>query len=104
VRIVDRRHRYYKYKAAVLDVTQPRVAVLRVENERCSILEGMHERDLETVVPREDNARVMILAGAHAGTCGRVLHRNSKRECLEVHVDEDGSTVTYGFDDVSAMA
>ena len=104
VRIVDRRHRYYKYKAAVVDVTQPRVAVLRVENERQSMLEDMHERDLETVVPRETNARVMVLVGSYAGTTGRLLSRDSKTSLVQVHLDEDGSSRKYTFDDVCAVA
>jgi len=104
VRIVDRRNRYYKYKAAVLDVTQPRVAVLRVENERRSILEDMHERDLETVIPRQDNARVMVLAGSYAGTTGRLLSRDSRASTAEVHLDDDGANEKFSYDDICALA
>ncbi len=104
VRIVDRRHRYYKHKAEVLDVTQPRVAVLRVENERRSRLEDMHERDLETVIPRESGARVMILSGSYAGFTARVLSRDSKGQTAELHIDEDGCNRQYSFDDICALA
>ena len=77
--------RYYNVKVVIADVTRP--GYCNVVTPEGKMLEGgcMHvdkytkrradltERDLETVIPKEANARVMVVRGPHQFKVGKLM-------------------------------
>lgn len=50
------------------------------------LYENLREKDIETVIPREDGAQVALLKGEHKGEIGKILSRDKKKEELTVQV------------------
>nr|XP_004670132.2 G-patch domain and KOW motifs-containing protein [Jaculus jaculus] len=99
VRFVDKFHkggRYYNTKMTIEDVLSPDTCVCRTDEGR--ILEGLREDMLETLVPKGEGSRVMVVLGPQAGKVGILLNRDRVRsralvqlpgenEVLELHYD-----------------
>lgn len=75
---------YYERKVTVVDVTEPGVCLCRDDEGR--LLEGVRQRDLETVVPRQSGALVMLLRGPHRGRIAELLERDTKRAIATVRL------------------
>ena len=50
------------------------------------LYENLREKDIETVIPREDGAQIALLKGDHKGEVGKILSRDKKKEELTVQV------------------
>ncbi|XP_048344395.1 G-patch domain and KOW motifs-containing protein [Sphaerodactylus townsendi] len=90
VRFVDKLYKggkYYNTKMVIEDVLKPDTCVCRTEEGR--ILDGIQESMLETVIPRGDSDRVMVVLGDHAGQVGRIMHRNKDQSCALVQLQRD---------------
>jgi ribosomal protein L24 len=61
----------------------------------------LREKEIETVIPREDNACIAILKGEFKGEVGKMLSRDKKREKVTVQI---GMTdiIEVSLDDCSA--
>nr|DBA21644.1 TPA: hypothetical protein GDO54_018253 [Pyxicephalus adspersus] len=100
VRFIDRRYKggkYYNSKMLVEDVLSPTTCVCRTENGR--ILEDLKQDMLETVIPKEEGAYVMVVLGKYRWQVGKILHRDRQksRALVQLQGDHDGS-VTLGYD------
>lgn len=100
VRFIDKYFKggkYYNYKVLVEDVLSPTTCVCRTENGR--ILEDIKQDMLETVIPKEEGARVMVVLGKHRGQVGKILHRDRQKSRALVHLqgDHEGA-VTLSYD------
>lgn len=75
VRVVDRHAgggKLYLKKGVVTDVPVPGVCTVAMD-EGGAVLTGMSQGDLETVVPKGEGGRVLVLRGEHRGSVGRLL-------------------------------
>jgi ribosomal protein S4E len=50
------------------------------------VYDNLREKDLETVIPREENASVAILRGQFKGEVGKILSKDKKKEKVTIQV------------------
>ncbi|XP_044540278.1 G-patch domain and KOW motifs-containing protein-like [Gracilinanus agilis] len=104
VRFVDRRHhkgRYYNTKMIIEDVLSPDTCVCRTDEGR--LLEGLREDMLETLIPKEEKAAVMVVLGPQRGQVGRILGRDKERSQALVQLlqgEGEGTVLRLDFDAV----
>lgn len=96
VRCIDRGFqagRYYNCKMVVEDMVTPDTCVCRTDEGL--LVEGLQEAMLETVIPRGDGDRVMVVLGEHRGKVGRILEREpaQSRALVQLQRDEAGGRV-----------
>lgn len=95
--------RLYLKKAEVVDVPEPtRCSLLLAESREA--LSGVHQSQLETVVPREEGRRLLIVSGPMRGQRARLLSRNPDAQAVAVQLTSDFSVHKLAFDDVSEFA
>lgn len=105
VRVVSKKvegGKLYNTKLRVTDVLSAyKFHALPLEGAQV-LYENLREKDIETVIPREDGAQVALLKGEHKGEVGKILSRDKKKEELTVQV---GLTdiVTVHLDDCCAV-
>jgi len=87
----------YKEKGIVVDVTKKGVATLKMSNGQVI---NVAERHLETALPKVGGNSI-ILNGNQRFSKGRLLERDSKKNCGVVQVFEDMSIVTTSLDDMA---
>lgn len=101
VRIVDKRSKYYKQKVVVNDVISPERIECMTESGR--ILDDIDPYDVETVIPKDDMALVMIVRGPneHRGKVAEILKRDTKRELAAIRILPDKEEVLkLYYDDI----
>ncbi|XP_043850678.1 G-patch domain and KOW motifs-containing protein [Dromiciops gliroides] len=104
VRFVDKRHhkgRYYNTKMTIEDVLSPDTCVCRTDEGR--LLEGLREDMLETLIPKEETARVMVVLGPQRGQVGRLLGRDKEKSRALVQLLQEegqGTVLQLGYDAV----
>lgn len=101
VRFVDKQHKggqYYNTKMTIEDVLSPGTCVCRTDEGR--ILEGLREDMLETLVPKVDGHRVMVVLGPEAGKVGRLLGRDRARSRAMVQLQRDSRLLELHYDAV----
>jgi len=101
VRIVDKKHDYYKEKAAVVDVQYDGSCTCKIKNG----LIDLHESQLETVIPKssDQDVYVKITGGSRSyrGRLGKILSKDKRKQKVNVQLLEDRDQVlTISFDDV----
>ena len=104
VKVVDKQlqsGRLYLKKAEVIEVIQPKVCTLYSRDTR-KYYSDVHQNQLETIVPQEEGARVLVVQGRYKGQRARLLKRNKEAQVAVVQLLSDLSEVTkLSFDDVS---
>ncbi|XP_040487652.1 G-patch domain and KOW motifs-containing protein [Ursus maritimus] len=101
VRFVDKQHKggqYYNTKMTIEDVLSPDTCVCRTDEGR--ILEGVKEGMLETLVPKVEGNRVMVVLGPQAGRVGRLLGRDRERSRALVQLRRENQLVELHYDAV----
>ncbi|XP_055984624.1 G-patch domain and KOW motifs-containing protein [Sorex fumeus] len=101
VRFVDKQHKgghYYNTKMTIEDVLSPGICVCRTDEGR--ILEGLKEDMLETLVPKVEGHRVMVVLGPQAGKVGRLLGRDQARSRAMVQLQRENQLVELHYDAV----
>ncbi|GFS01519.1 G patch domain and KOW motifs-containing protein [Elysia marginata] len=84
VRMIDKSFgngKYYKEKVVIVDVPTPGVCVCRTINDK--VIPDVPQSSLETVIPRDDDAHVMIVSGSEIGQIGKIMKRDKDR-CLAI--------------------
>ncbi|XP_064359488.1 uncharacterized protein LOC135325402 [Dromaius novaehollandiae] len=99
VRCVDKAHgagRYYNCKMVVEDVVSRNTCVCRTDEGL--LVEGLREAMLETVIPRGEADRVMVVLGEHAGKVGRILERDPARSRALVQLQREAAGQVLALD------
>ncbi|KAM5145378.1 G-patch domain and KOW motifs-containing protein [Mantella aurantiaca] len=101
VRFIDKHYKggkYYNSKMLVEDVLSPVMCVCRTDTGR--IVDDIKQNMLETVIPKEEGDRVLVVLGKHRGQVGRILHRDRQksRALVQLQGDHDDDAVTLGYD------
>jgi G patch domain/KOW motif-containing protein len=102
VRIVDKRiqgGRLYLKKGCVLDVAPDGSCDVRLEEGRQVVT--AHQDQLETVVPQEVGAAVMVVQGRHKGRKGRLLQVSLSSGAAALQLVGDLEVVRLLLDDVA---
>eukprot|EP00049_Salpingoeca_infusionum_P019611 m.362684 g.362684 ORF g.362684 m.362684 type:complete len:331 (+) comp20750_c0_seq1:133-1125(+) len=100
VRIVSKSYkdgRYYKHKVRVADV--PSADDVVCTDDRGRMLDGLKQRQLETVIPKEMNSTVMIVSGKYSGTRAKLIAKDDRKEKATVLIEETIAE-ELSFDDV----
>uniref|UniRef100_A0A8D0K233 G-patch domain and KOW motifs-containing protein n=1 Tax=Sus scrofa TaxID=9823 RepID=A0A8D0K233_PIG len=99
VRFVDKQHKggqYYNTKMTIEDVLSPDTCVCRTDEGQ--VLEGLREDMLETLVPKVEGHRVMVVLGPRAGRVGRLLERDRERSRALVQLRRENQVVELHYD------
>ncbi|XP_034340629.1 G-patch domain and KOW motifs-containing protein [Arvicanthis niloticus] len=99
VRFIDKLHkggRYYNTKMIIEDVLSPDTCVCRTDEGR--VLEGLREDMLETLIPKEEGHRVMVVLGPHAGKVGLLLSRDRAQSHALVQLERENRVVELHYD------
>ncbi|KAK7798482.1 hypothetical protein U0070_022435 [Myodes glareolus] len=99
VRFIDKLHkggRYYNTKMTIEDVPSPDTCVCRTDEGR--VLEGVTENMLETLIPKGEGHRVMVVLGPHAGKVGLLLSRDSVQNQALVQLGRENQVVELHYD------
>ncbi|XP_077609092.1 G-patch domain and KOW motifs-containing protein isoform X1 [Crocuta crocuta] len=101
VRFVDRLHKggqYYNTKMTIEDVLSPDTCVCRTDQGQ--VLEGLREYMLETLVPKVQGNRVMVVLGPQAGKVGRLLDWDRERSRAVVQLRRENQLLELHYDAV----
>lgn len=101
VRFIDKLHkggRYYNTKMTIEDVLSPDTCVCRTDEGR--VLEGVREGMLETLIPKGEGHRVMVVLGPHAGKVGLLLSRDSVQSQALVQLGRENRVVELHYDTI----
>jgi len=104
VKVVDKHlhsGKLYLKKAEIIEVSQPKVCTLYSRDTR-KYHSDVHQSQLETVVPQEEGARVLVVQGQYKGQRARLLKRSKDAQVAVVQFLSDLSQVVkLPFDDLS---
>ncbi|XP_066106082.1 G-patch domain and KOW motifs-containing protein [Saccopteryx bilineata] len=101
VRFVDRLHKggqYYNTKMTIEDVVSPDTCVCRTDEGQ--VLEGVREDMLETLIPRGQGNRVMVVLGPQAGRVGHLLDWDREQSQAVVQLRREDRLVELHYDAV----
>ncbi|XP_078219350.1 G-patch domain and KOW motifs-containing protein [Callithrix jacchus] len=101
VRFVDKMYKggqYYNTKMIIEDVLSPDTCVCQTDEGR--VLEGLREDMLETLVPKAEGDRVMVVLGPQAGRVGHLLSRDRARSRALVQLPRENQVVELHYDAV----
>ncbi|KAB0404995.1 hypothetical protein E2I00_015911 [Balaenoptera physalus] len=99
VRFVDKLHKggqYYNTKMTIEDVLSPDTCVCRTDEGQ--VLEGLREDMLETLVPKVQGNRVMVVLGPWAGRVGHLLDRDREQSRALVQLQRESRVVELHYD------
>jgi len=94
--------RLYNQKVRVVDVITPTECTCVTDSGR--LLEGVGQRHLETLVPRQEGAIVMVVRGPWRRRLAKVLDRSGSRSRVWVQPKDETDVVELGYDDVCEYA
>ncbi|KJH44476.1 hypothetical protein DICVIV_09484 [Dictyocaulus viviparus] len=101
VRFIDENYKkgkYFKEKMRVVDVASRKDICL--EDSRGKMHYGIRQSWLETVLPRIEKSRVMIVRGKYKG-CSALIEEKNKRDCtVVIRLLSSNEIITVDFDDV----
>lgn len=103
VRIIDRmlaKGQLYLKKGTVVDVHQPTVCDVVIDEPQRRI-SGVHQGQVETLVPKKEGATLLVLRGEHRGQRAKLLHRNVKAGAAAVQLSAEMEVVKVSFDDIA---
>jgi hypothetical protein len=103
VRIVDKRTgggKLYLKKGTVMDVRPDGRCDVRLEEEGRGVV-TVHQDQLETVVPKDPGAAVMVVSGEHKGRKGRLLQASTSSGAAALQLLGDMQVVRLLLDDVA---
>ncbi|XP_002156442.2 G-patch domain and KOW motifs-containing protein isoform X1 [Hydra vulgaris] len=102
VRIISQKYKngkFYNKKVKVLDVISKNVCTCKTDDK--THLEDVHQKYLETVIPREKDSYVMIVLGKYKGRLAKLLERSSKDCNAVVQMTSNKHVIKISYDHVS---
>ena len=103
VKVVDKHlqgGKLYLKKAEVIEVLQPKLCTLYSRDTR-KYYSNVRQDQLETVVPQNEDARVLVVQGQFKGQRARLLQRRKDAQLAVVQFVSDFEVHKLPFDDVS---
>lgn len=103
VKVVDKKAfkgRVYLKKGTVIDVISPTVCDIYIDDFK-EVFQHVSQEQLETSVPRQKGATVMVVAGKYKQCLGQLLHRSKHSEYVAVQVHDENDVQKLHLDDVA---
>lgn len=60
-----------------------------------------HQHQLETIVPRKEGSRVLVVSGKLRGQRAKLLQRNAEHSQAAIQLTEDFSVCKVSFDEIA---
>ncbi|XGW31825.1 hypothetical protein V3C99_010196 [Haemonchus contortus] len=101
VRFIDENYKkgkYFKEKMRVVDVASRKD--ISLEDSHGKMHYGIRQSSLETVLPRLEKSRVMIVRGKHKGHTATMEEKDKKRCLVVARLLRSNEIITVDFDDV----
>lgn len=89
VRVVSKKcygGKYYNQKVRITDVVDRYKFLAQPIESGVEILDSLTEKDIETVLPKENGASVLILRGEFKGEIGTIMSRDRKKDEVVIQV------------------
>ncbi len=105
VRIVDKKAsngRYYLKKGTVVDVKTPETCDIFIDDFR-EVAQDLHQRQLETVVPKVEGSPLLCVSGKWKGRQGTLLRRNKKTDYIACQLEDEEEVLKLHLDDVCEL-
>ena len=102
VRIISSKYKngkYYNKKANIVDVIDPMTCNCTTDEGK--LLEGVRQKDIETIIPKEINTTVKVVQGRHAGRRGKLLEKNKAKGSCYVQLTNEHDARKFYYDEVS---
>jgi len=102
VRIISSKYKsgkYYNKKVNIVDVTDPKTCSCTTDEGK--LLEGVRQKDVETIIPKETNTTVKVVQGKHAGRRGKLLEKNKAKGSCYVQLTNEHDARKFYYDEVS---
>ena len=90
--------RLYLKKGEITDVWSPTSCSIQLDS---GSRVDADQQELETVVPRREGARILVVAGKLRGHRAKLLQRDSERSQATIQLTEDFSVSEVSFDEVA---
>lgn len=103
VKVVDKnafKGRVYLKKGTIIDVVSPTVCDIYIDDFK-EIFQHISQKQLETSVPRQKGAPIMVVAGKYKQRLGQLLHRSKHSEYVAVQVHDEDDVQKLHLDDVA---
>jgi len=98
VRCVDKRSEAFKEKLVVVDVATNDTC--ECTDSRGRRVEGVRTDRLETLIPKAELGRVMVVVGERSGELGEIIHRDKARCQATVQLITSGEVLKLDFDSI----
>lgn len=105
VRVVDKKAsngRYYLKKGTIVDVKTPDTCDVFIDDFQ-EIVQDLHQRQLETVIPKGEGGAVLCVAGKWKGRQGIILRRNKKSDYVACQLEDEEDILKLHLDDVCEL-
>ena len=105
VRIVDKKTsngKYYLKKGTIVDVKTPETCDIFIDDFR-EVVQDLHQRQLETVVPKVEGGALLCVSGKWKGRRGTLLRRNKKTEYVACQLEDEEEILKLHLDDVCEL-
>ena len=83
----------------MLDVVTPNECNCKADNGQ--LLEGLRQKDLETIIPKKLGSTVLVVAGASRFLRGKLMEKDSKRGTALVQLMGEPAVTQFEFDSLS---
>jgi len=102
VRCVDKRSEEYKGKLVVVDVTTAETCDCRTAQGK--LIEGVRTDRLETIIPKSDLGRVMVVRGERSGELGEILDKDKSSQKATIQLIMSEEVLVLDYDSVCEFA
>ena len=101
VRIIDKNYRkgkFYKEKVVINKVYDDHYCVCETDDK--IMLDDVRDEMIETVIPRKENAEVIVLQGEHKGRIGYLIERDDQKYSATVRLSKMKDYINFDFDHI----
>jgi G patch domain and KOW motifs-containing protein len=103
IKVVDKKAfggRLYLKKGTIVDVKAPKVCDIYIDDFG-EVFQDLKQNQIETSVPRQAGATVLVVAGTLKGCKGQLLHRSKQSDYIAVKVHDEDEVQKLHLDDVA---
>lgn len=90
--------RLYLKKGEITDVMSPTLCTVVLDSG--SPVDA-YQSELETIVPKKEGARVLVVGGKLRGQRAKLLQRNAEHSQAAIQLTEDFSVLKVSFDEIA---
>lgn len=103
IKVIDKKAfggRLYLKKGTIVDVKAPKVCDIYIDDFG-EVFQDLNQSQLETSVPRQAGAAVLVVAGSLKGCMGQLLHRSKQTDYVAVRVNDEDEVQKLHLDNVA---